>query len=102
MAEPTGSPVHLFTQQVFSQGLYAFSSMHCAGDLEMRKIEFWLSGSSEQKERNKQVAGNPGNVWQVPRIRPQSAREGHGQGAQRDPRFGGARPDFTEFLRCRV
>lgn len=49
MAEPV-SPIHLFIQQIFIQGLQVFGPMHCAGDLEMQKIEFWLSRSSEQKQ----------------------------------------------------
>lgn len=39
MAEPV-SPIHLFIQQIFTQGLQVFGPMHCAGDLEMQKVEF--------------------------------------------------------------
>lgn len=92
MVEPV-SIIHLFIQQMFTQGLQVFGPVHCAGNLERNMIELWLSGSSEQTQRNKQVAGNPSNVCQVLMVGSQSAQEGHGQGAESEPHL--ERPSQT-------
>lgn len=84
MVEPV-RPIHLCIQQMCTQGLQVFGPVHCAGNLEMNTTQFWLSQSSEQKQRNKQVAGDPSNVCQA-LMTSQSAQEGHRQGAERATR----------------
>lgn len=39
MGEPV-SPIHLCIQQIFTQGLQALGYVHCAVDLETKKVEF--------------------------------------------------------------